>query len=154
MDIDYSSVIIVSSFLVLATVVLMISHVRAWRGFQREDLTEEELDFRRRQFRRRMQTSGMLGLMAVAVAVGYFLIIWFRSGWLALLFGIVLIAMVCWIGLLAIVDVWATKHHFSRMRDRCIVEQAKLRAEINRMEAFRGNGKKDKNFPLPEIKDT
>lgn len=143
MDIDITSVIVVTALLLLAAAALMVSHVRAWRVFQQEGLDAEEHDYRRRQFRRRMQTSGMLGVLSVIVAAGYFLTVWLRSGWVALLFGIVLLAMVCWIALLAAVDVWATKHHFSRMRDRCLVEQAKLRAEIRRMEAFRGNGKTD-----------
>lgn len=143
MEIDVYSVMIVSFLLVLAAAVLMVSHVRAWRAFQQEGLDAEELDYRRRQYRRRMQTSGMLGVMAIAVAVGYYLTLWFRSGWMAGLFGITMMAMATWVAMLAIVDVWATKHHFTRMRDHCIVEQARLRAEIRRIEAYRGNGKKD-----------
>ena len=53
-----------------------------------------------------------------------------------------LILLVCWVALLALVDVWATKHHFNRLQHRCQIEQAKLEAELRRIQSVRGNGKK------------
>jgi hypothetical protein len=134
-------VVVVSVLLLLVAVGLIVSHVYSWRAFQQAGLEAEELDYRRRQFRRRMQTSATLGLLAIAVLVGYVLTIWLRSGWFMLVFWGAVMGLACWVTLLATVDIWATKHHFSRQRDHCLVEQAKLRAEIRRLQAFRGNGK-------------
>jgi hypothetical protein len=38
-------------------------------------------------------------------------------------------------------DIWATKRHFGRLRQDCLVEQAKLESQIRRIQAIRGNGK-------------
>ena len=138
---DISSVIVVSVFLLLAAVVLMVSHVRSWRAAQQQELDAEEFDYRRRQFRRRMQTSAMLGVLAVAMLVGYVLTLWLGSRVFALAFWSAIILVVVWTCLLALVDMWATKHYFGRVRHDSLVEQAKLRAEIRRIQAFRGNGK-------------
>ena len=138
---DVSSVIVVSGLLLLAAVVLMVSHVRAWRAARQKQLDAEEFDYRRRQFRRRMQTSAMLGVLAVAMLVGYVLTFWLSSKVFALAFWTAIILVVVWTCLLALVDIWATKHYFGRLRHDTLVEQAKLRAEIRRMQAFRGNGK-------------
>jgi hypothetical protein len=144
---DISSVIFVSVLLLLATAGLIVSHIRTWRAFQQQDLEAEEFDYRRRQFRRRMQTSAMLGLLAAAVLVGYMLTLWLRSGWFALVFWPAVMALACWVALLAAVDIWATKHHFGRLRHNCLIEQAKLQAELRRIQSIRGNGKARKTRP-------
>lgn len=135
------SVALFSAILLAFAAGLMVSHVRTWRTFQQEKLDAEDFDYRRRQFRRRMQTSAMLGLLAVALLAGQLLTEWLRSGWFAGVYWFAVILLVCWVGLLAVVDMWATKHHFGRLRQHCLVEQAKLEAEIRRIRAIRGNGK-------------
>ena len=141
---DISSVVLVSTTLLLAAVVLMISHVRSWRAFQQEPLDAEDFDYRRRQFRRRMQTSAMLALLAVALLVGYVLTVWLGPDNFVVVFWIAVMAVACWVALLAAVDIWATRHHFGRLRHHCLVEQAKLQAELRRIQAVRGNGKAGK----------
>jgi UDP-N-acetylmuramyl pentapeptide phosphotransferase/UDP-N-acetylglucosamine-1-phosphate transferase len=136
-----ASVVVVALLLLLSAAGMMLSHLRAWRASQEEKLDPEDFDYRRRQFRRRMQTSAMLGIVGVAILIGYILTLWLRSPAFTIVFWIAIILVLFWTCLLAVVDVWATKHHFSRQRDHCLIEQAKLRAEIRRMEAFRGNGK-------------
>ena len=122
--------------LLLAAVVMMISHVRSWRAARQQELDAEEFDYRRRQFRRRMQTSAMLGVLAVAMLVGYVLTLWLGSRVFALAFWSAIILVVLWTCLLALVDMWATKHYFGRVRHDTLVEQAKLRAEIRRSRPF------------------
>jgi amino acid permease len=138
---DLCSVILVSAILLLVAVGLMISHVRSWRAYQKEELDAEDFDYRRRQLRRRMQTSAMLGLLAVALLVGYVLMVWLHSAWFAAVFWTAVMAVACWVALLAGVDMWATRHHFGRLRHECRVEQAKLEIELRRIQAIRGNGK-------------
>ena len=135
---DLFSSTVVSVFLLLAAAGLMFWHVAAWRHCAVEDLDETELDFRRRQFRRRIQTSALLGVLAAALFIGQFI-----TGPNALLFiywGIALL-LVAWVALLAVVDALATKFHFARLREKYLVEQAKLQAEIRRIQAARGNGR-------------
>ena len=79
--------------------------------------------------------------VAVAMLVGYVLTLWLGSRVFALAFWSAIILVIAWTCLLALVDMWATKHHFGRVRHDSLVEQAKLRAEIRRIQAFRGNGK-------------
>ena len=136
------AVVVISLLLLLAAVGLMISHVRAWWAFRRQELDAENFDYRRRQFRRRMQTSAMLGLLAVALLAGPVLIQWVHSIWFAIGFWGLTMLLACWVVLLAVVDIWATKHHFGRLHHRCLVEQAKLQAEISRVQAGKGDGKR------------
>ena len=150
---DIASVILVSLLLLFAAVGLMLSHVRSWRAFQQAELHAEEFDYRRRQFRRRMQTSAMLALLAVAVFVGYLLTVWLRSAWFAPVYWIAVMGVACWVALLAVVDIWATRHHFGRLRHDCLVEQAKLKAEIRRIQSVRGNGKAGTRHEGRGIKD-
>jgi amino acid permease len=146
-NVDIVSVIGVSIVLLLATAVLMLSHVRAWRAFQQQHLDAVEFEYRRRQFRRRMQSSAMLGLLAIAIAVGYLLTVWLRSGWFAALYWVAVLVLLCWIGLLALADMWATRYYFGRLRQENLVEQAKLQSEIRRIQAYQGNGKSRETSP-------
>jgi hypothetical protein len=117
---------------------LLASHVRAWRRLPEADYEPRERDFRRTQLRRRMQTSAMMILLAVALFASRFL----PRSVLPMLFywgGVLLLLL--WIALLAVVDIWATKHYFGRMRHEYLVERAKLEAELRRLRSTQGNGK-------------
>ena len=138
---DDPSVALVSLVLLLFAAWFTVSHVRTWRAFQLQNLEPEDFDYRRRQYRRRMQTSAMLGILAVAMFAWKLLADWLNSPIFSTVFLIAIMLLVCWIALLALVDVWATKHHFGRLRYRCTVEQAKLEAELRRIQSVRGNGK-------------
>ncbi len=140
-NVDFASVIIVSILLLVVAIGLLLSHVRSWRRFRQQGLDEQEFDYRRRQYRRRMQTSAMLAILAVAIPVGFVLTVWLRSGWFAAIFWCAVMLVACWVALLAVVDMWATRHHFGRLHYDCILEQAKLQAELRRIQATRGNGK-------------
>ena len=82
----------------------------------------------------------MLGLLAAAVLVGYVLTVWLRSGWFALVFWMAVIGVACWVALLAAVDIWATKHHFGRLR---LLPGGTSQAPGRNphIQAVRGNGK-------------
>jgi len=130
---------LVSSFLLLCALGLMAMHVRTWRLAQAGKPEAEELDYRYRQFRRRIQSSALLGLMAAAIFAGQ----WIPVGRVLLtcfFWGGVLLGL-CWVGLLALADIWATKHYFGRLRQTYVIEQAKLHAQARRIQAARGNGK-------------
>lgn len=119
----------------------MYWHLRSWRGIQLADLSVEELDFYRRQFRRRIQTSAMLGILAAGLFVGELLTWWVRSYLFFIIYWGAILILVLWVALLAAVDIWATQYHFGRLKHKCLIEQAKLHAEIRQIQAVRGNGK-------------
>ncbi len=142
---DFLTTLLVSLLLLLAAVVMLFAHRRAWKSVRDDGLDAEELDFHRRRCRRRMQTSAMLGVLAVALAVGDAATTWWtRSGWFAAAFWLTAMLLACWIALLALADIWATRHHYARLRNRCLVERAKLQAELRRIQSVRGNGEKEK----------
>jgi Na+/H+ antiporter NhaD/arsenite permease-like protein len=132
---------LVSLFLLLAAAGLMALHVRTWRRAQRQKPAARELDYRRRQFRRRMQSSALLGVLAAAIFLGPLLT---EPPLAVLVFWGAALLLVCWVLLLAAADVAATKLHFGRLRADYLAQQAKLQAEIRRIRAMRGNGKPHK----------
>ena len=135
------SVAIFSALVMLSAAGLLGWHVRTWRTAQRTVTDAAELDFRRRQFRRRMQTSAMLGLLGPGVLIGRLLVTLRPEPIVILIYWGVVLLVLIWISLLAIVDVWATRFHFGRVQEHLLLEQAKLRAELQRKQAVRGNGK-------------
>lgn len=131
--------ILFAAVLVLAAAGLMVWHVRAWRSAEEESLGPEERDYRRRQFRRRMQTSAMLGAIAVSLPIGVVIMrAWPKVG--AFYWGGVVL-LVGWLGLLALADIFATRHYYGRIRRDYTIEHARLQAELNRIQEIRGNGK-------------
>ena len=139
--------VLVSLFLLTCVAGLIRSHRRTWRRARQSELEAEEFDYRRRQFRRRMQTSAMLGVLAVALPLGDLLANWVESNiFQAVYWGGVLL-LVVWLGLLVLADVIATKYHFGRLRHAYLLEQAKLLVELRRAQVARGNGKARKQDP-------
>jgi hypothetical protein len=132
---------LVSLVLLVSAAGLMVWHVRLWRKLQGESLEARELDYRRGQFRRRMQTSAMLGLLGIAIITGQVLTPWVGSrGFAGLYWGGVLL-VVGWMALLALADMLATHQHFNRLRTEYLIERAKLQAEAQRIQAAQSNGK-------------
>jgi hypothetical protein len=119
----------------------MYWHVQSWRRAQLADLAAGELDFYRRQFRRRIQSSAMLGILAVLIFAGELLTKWINSQVFFIIYWAAALLLVIWVALLAGADIWATQYHFGRLRQKCLIEQAKLHAEIRRVQSVRGNGK-------------
>lgn len=117
---------------------LMVWHVRSWRRAAGSRLDDGERDYRYRQFRRRMQTSAMLALLAALLGVGPW--IGQRPGWVAA-YAAAVVVLAMWICLLAAVDALATRLHYGRIRHEYYVERAKLQAQLRRAESTRGNGR-------------
>ena len=114
---------------------LMVSHARTWQRFEGSGKAADpkERVYRRRQFRRRVQTSALLGLLAVALVAGH----WVSSPpwrpWaFAVYWGLVLL-VVAWVALLALVDLVSTRLYFGRIQQHYRLEQTRLKAELERM---------------------
>jgi hypothetical protein len=142
LNFEIDSVIVVSLFLLAAAAWLMISHVRAWRAFQRQQLNPPadtlEFHYRRRQYRRRLQTDALLGLLAIALSAGHFLVYWPHSNWFEIGFWGATMLLACWAGILAMVDLWATKQYFDRHQEQCLIQRAVLEAEARRLQGEKG----------------
>lgn len=113
-------------------------HMRVWRVVQSQERDERELLFQSRRFRRRMQASGMLALLAVAISGGQhidyrlhpslFVFFWW---------GVTL--LVFWMCALAAADGVSTHLHAARIRREQCVARAQLEAEVKRLQAAAEN---------------
>ena len=122
---------------------LMRWHAVAWRG-QREDeqLGEGEQIRYRRRYRRRMQTSGMLALLGLMIAIGDALVPWQRfpnlfAAWIA-----VMLMLVAWIILLALGDLASTAAHTRHDLARVRQEQRALELRLEELKNRRSNGRR------------
>ncbi|MFZ5832541.1 MAG: hypothetical protein ACOY3P_20835 [Planctomycetota bacterium] len=120
-----------SAAILVAAVSWMLWHLREWRSAQHQPLDAREFDFRRRQFQRRMQTSAMLGILAVALFAGVYLR---HPPWLVIAYWVGVMLLGVWVAMLALSDAVASRLHFSRVRDEYVVEQAKLQMEMRRVQ--------------------
>jgi hypothetical protein len=142
MDLWFSAV--VSGLLLLVAAGLILGHLRQWRRVRPELLAKDEYDYRRRQFRRRMQTSTMLGLAGAAFFAGELLPRWIDSNLFLLLYWTAVLLLILWVVLLAAADIWATKSYYGRLRNAYFHEKLKLETELRRAQAARSNGKPPK----------
>jgi hypothetical protein len=103
---------------------LLDSHRRTWRQAQdATDLSPREKRYALSQYRRRMQASGTIGLIGAAIAAGP--IVPRRPGPMSLYLA-VLLAGCGWIMLMAVLDFWATRQHFLRIRSEQLTAQVRL----------------------------
>ena len=135
----------IALLVLLATAGLISSHLRTWRLVQQNatQLQPSELDYRRRQFRRRMQTSAMLGLVGIGVLAGRLLIVFRSPPLVVLIFWSGVVLLVVWLGLLAVADMISTRYYFGRLRQDYLVEEARLQVELRRLKRSGGNGQSD-----------
>ena len=137
------SSVLISLALCVSSAGLIVWHIRAWRRLQNADTEPIERDFRRRQYRRRMQTSAMLGLLGVAIFVGQVLMTLDTPLFLVIYWSAVLLLLL-WMAILAVADMVATSFHYSREKNDYLVEHARLQGELllaREKEAKARNGK-------------
>ncbi|MGA2034252.1 MAG: hypothetical protein ABSG68_18560 [Thermoguttaceae bacterium] len=134
----------ISLFLLACASALIVSHLRAWRSAAGRQVDPEELDYCRRQFRRRMQTSLILALLAVAIFAGELLTPWVGTKqfkqFAMFFWGGVMVALL-WVAVLAVMDLMATRRYYSQVRRSHRQEQAKLQTELRRLRSRDSNGK-------------
>lgn len=140
--------LVLGTVLLLGALGLMLWHARSWRAALRGPLDEAEYQFRRQQFRRRMQTAALAGIVAVSLPIGVLLIHpWPRVG--VLFWGGVLL-LVAWICLLGLLDVVATGRHYGQVRNQYLKEHAKLQAELYHFQSRRRNGPPSQSPPAED----
>lgn len=135
----------VPGFLIAAVLAILatgmaLAHRRAWRSEVRSEPEDAQRTFARAQFRRRMQAAGMIFALAVLIATGQFI----DDPLVSIFFWLGVAAVAVWIGGLGIIDMSASKRHYGREVRTNIQEQAKLWAEVRRLQdehRDEGNGK-------------
>ena len=128
----------VGAALMLLGLILIVSHRRSWHKQQHDaEISEADLGYYSRRYRWRLQTSGLLILIGMLIAVGDTVIIWRKApGMFVAYWGLVL-ALAIWVILLALADLSATNQH-SRTAIRAARQRhEELRAEIARLTASR-----------------
>jgi hypothetical protein len=131
--------VLFSLLLLLVSGVLMLTHWRSWNAFRQQEQPQSEFDFRRRQFRRRMQASGMIGIVGITLFIGvaFFLgreslIPWFEDPVVIFVYWAAVVLITVWMVLMALVDIWASQRYVNRILEDDLFEQTKLHAEIFR----------------------
>ena len=141
---NYLPSILVTLVLCISSAGLMAWHIRVWKLLQHTEINPRERDFRRRQYRRRIQTSAMLGVLGVAIFIGQLLMIRVTSRLILVIYWSGVLVLVLWMALLALADMAATSFYYSREKNNYVVEHAKLQGELRRTrerEAKVRNGK-------------
>lgn len=128
-----------SLLLLVFSGVLMFVHWRSWKVFQQEELSPTEMEYRRRQYCRRMLASGMIGVIGVVLFIGmtFFLgreslIPWIDDLVAIMIYWIAVVMITLWMILLALVDVWATRQYLTRICEAHLLEQTELHANMLR----------------------
>src|SRR5262249_32807751 len=111
---------------------LVMGHVRAWRVVQREEPDEADLAYSYRQFRRRVQTSALLGLLAIGLCVGQ-LIPAQRHPTFYMLFWFGMLLLLAWMVLLALGDLVLGRQHVAKLKLERRIAEAQLNAELDRI---------------------
>ena len=127
---------IFSAVLLVLAIGLLWRHVRVWNSIKSSGFGANDLDFFRRQFRRRVQTTCTMG--AVATCLGVFPFISNKIA--ALIFMIVVTLLVFWISFSALLDLMSTRSYLDQIRQSQQRERAKLEAEINKLRTANRNG--------------
>jgi hypothetical protein len=109
---------------------LLDAHRRTWRAAQQDaSMSDRDRRFAQAQYRRRTQTSAIIGALGAAIGV-YPLVpvrLWPMTIYVASLAG----ACGC-IVLLAALDAWASRQKFVRLRNEQLADQVKLARELGR----------------------
>jgi hypothetical protein len=128
---------------------LIAWHVRAWKRLQGAEIEPGERNFRRRQYRRRMQTSAMLGVLGAAIFIGQLLMIWVTSQAFLVVYWGGVVVLVLWLALLALADMAATGFYYSRVKSNYVVERARLQGELQQARKKQAEVRNGKPGPGP-----
>lgn len=120
--------LIFSGLLVAASLILLAMHVKTWREADHGGLAERDYEFYRRQYRRRMQTSGMLGIIGLLL-LGHF---WIRDTMMLALYWSGVLGLLIWTVLLALADWAASRLHYGPLVTDQQREHLLLQREIEK----------------------
>lgn len=106
---------------------LLDSHRRARQRVAISDLDERAKRFSASQYRRRMLASGTIGGVGVAIALGPLIP---RQLGPMVAYLVLLLSACVWIVLLGLIDLWATRWYYRRLRGEHVAAEIKLAREL------------------------
>jgi small-conductance mechanosensitive channel len=130
-----STLVFAISLLAVAAA-LIAWHLLAWRKADHGGLTDEDYRFYRSQFRRRMQTSALLGVMGL-LALGD---LWITGTVARAALWSVMFLLLVWVLLLAAADWLASRLHFDKLLSASAVEHELLKREIEQFHREKNAG--------------
>jgi hypothetical protein len=123
-DVETYLPLAVGGVLVGAAAMLIALHRQAWRSVDRGLAAQSEQNFAAAQYRRRVQTSAMIGVVGVLIAGGP----WVPPGWVMAGYWLVVVLLVLWLVMLALADALASRLHFGRIEQQQTLERLRLQA--------------------------
>jgi hypothetical protein len=136
----------VSAFLgaaiIIAGVLVMRSQYYGWQRQKADpDIDDRERQHLRRRFRRRLQATGLLVLIGILIPVGDIEVLFANRPLLFALHWLAVIALVMWVGLLAVGDLASTRAHSRVSLHRLEQKQRELEREVAALQNRRTNGR-------------
>jgi hypothetical protein len=128
--------VVFGSLLVLFSAGLIAGHFLARRGHAAAGLGEQERNYRKLQFRRRVHASALIGVVGLAVIGG----IWVKGPPGEALYWCGVLLVVLRILFLAGADAATTQSFFRDEQTRQAAEHRELQKEIERFRRHEGNG--------------
>ena len=122
---------------------MMYLNHRAWKDRSKEEGDEDDQRFYDRQFRRRMQASGMILLIGIMIPVGDSLIPWRQAIRTFAIYWLIVLGLALWAILLAVGDIIATRIYAQVKLNRIRRDQVALEHAAERLRRSRGNGASD-----------
>ncbi len=108
--------------------VLLDMHRRSWRNAEQDEtLAPHERRFALSRYRRRMQASGIIGALGVAIGCEPLVP---HEPWPITLYALSLAGACFAIVVLAMIDVWATRQHLARLSSEHLAAQVKLARDL------------------------
>ena len=120
--------IVFGSLLVVMALVLLGIHWQSWQKIDHGGLSERERLFYRQQFRRRIQASGMLGVVGLLM-IGT---LWLETAWSELLAWLGIMLALLWTIGMALLDWWSTRTYFGRDEAITAAQIGMLKREIRK----------------------
>lgn len=117
-----------SALLLVISAGLIWHHIRVWNTAKIDPENLRAIEFARQQYRRRMNASGLVGVVGITVLAG----IWIHDPFVAACYWLGVLLLVLWILLLAMFDALHSFSFLRRQRRRHLVEQAELQAQLLR----------------------
>ena len=121
-------------FLIALASVLLVMHALARRAAEHGKLSERDLVFARRRYRRRLHVCLLLAVVGAGLIGGNLM----NHPLLAGGYWLCVVVLVGWIGLLAMTDLMDSRLHFRTLRDEHTVEHTALKAELAKYLAEQG----------------
>jgi uncharacterized membrane protein YesL len=130
--------------LVVGGAVMLFMHVRTWRSHRDDEtLSAHDRQYYRRQFRRRIQVSGLVVLIGIMLPIGDLEGLWKKHpGWWTAYIMIVL-GLALWIMFLAYGDLVSTRSYSQVALSKLREQQRALEEEAARLKARSANTRTD-----------